>query len=589
MTQPPAELTYGTIKWWVAGMVADTTADINDLPELRSVNGRAFVTPDVESDGLFLQELTTPLTLLKIEAELLIVEGRLQDKAGHDFAKLLANDSPGLSQTGWSYTLRFELDDGLTFGEFSFYLTTGEVLDLTMVVPLGTPSAGVVITKGEKGDAATITVGTVTTGAAGSAASVTNVGTSKDAILNVTIPQGVQGVQGPSGTITSVSATTLAPGAAATVTAGGTAQARTFAFGIPSGVQGPAGQIISTSVITLAAGSSATVTLGGTPEQRTIAFGIPRGLDGTGSVVTINGESPDGTGNVALSPADVGAAPTTHSHTSAQISDATSANVGDTVVRRDANGGVDFSQVWASGAQPPESHALTRRDYVDAAIVSRVPIPGVDPNADRLLFWDDSAGSWQYLTLGTGLSITGTTITGTATPPAASTTVSGIVELADTTETTTGTDAVRAVTPAGLKAVADTKMPHPGADPNADRIIFWDDSAGTFTYLTLGAGLSITGTTITAVAASETVAGIVELATQAEGLLAASTTLALTPDDLVNVPVIVRSAGAAPNRPATPRPVHWILPTASALPLTGTVAGGTAAAVDGLDIISRYS
>lgn len=34
----------------------------------------------------------------------------------------------------------------------------------------------------------------------------------------------------------------------------------------------------------------------------------------------------------------------------------------------------------------------------------------VDPNADRVLFWDDSAGSYAYLTMGTGLTITGTTL-----------------------------------------------------------------------------------------------------------------------------------------------------------------------------------
>jgi hypothetical protein len=37
----------------------------------------------------------------------------------------------------------------------------------------------------------------------------------------------------------------------------------------------------------------------------------------------------------------------------------------------------------------------------------------VDPNADRILFWDDSAGAYAYLTAGTGLSISGTTITST--------------------------------------------------------------------------------------------------------------------------------------------------------------------------------
>lgn len=34
----------------------------------------------------------------------------------------------------------------------------------------------------------------------------------------------------------------------------------------------------------------------------------------------------------------------------------------------------------------------------------------VDPNADRLMFWDDSAGNVDWLTLGTNLSITGTTL-----------------------------------------------------------------------------------------------------------------------------------------------------------------------------------
>ncbi|SVC47094.1 uncharacterized protein METZ01_LOCUS299948, partial [marine metagenome] len=37
-----------------------------------------------------------------------------------------------------------------------------------------------------------------------------------------------------------------------------------------------------------------------------------------------------------------------------------------------------------------------------------------DPDADRIFFWDDSAGAAKFLTLGTGLSITGTTLAGSA-------------------------------------------------------------------------------------------------------------------------------------------------------------------------------
>jgi hypothetical protein len=59
--------------------------------------------------------------------------------------------------------------------------------------------------QGPTGSAATVAVGTVTTGAAGSSVSVTNRGTTAAAVLDITIPQGVQGVPGATfngGTIT---------------------------------------------------------------------------------------------------------------------------------------------------------------------------------------------------------------------------------------------------------------------------------------------------------------------------------------------------------------------------------------------------
>jgi hypothetical protein len=93
----------------------------------------------------------------------------------------------------------------------------------------------------------------------------------------------------------------------------------------------------------------------------------------------------------------------------------------------------------------------------------------VDPNADRIVFWDDSAGALVYLTLGTGLSIAGTTISSSTSSVA----WAGI----------TGVPAY--VTSLGLLA-----------DPGADRIVFWDDSASNLAQLSLGAGLSISGTVL---------------------------------------------------------------------------------------------
>jgi collagen type VII alpha len=145
-----------------------------------------------------------------------------------------------------------------------------------------------------EGFAGTIAVGTVTTGAPGSAAVVANAGTLTQARLNFTIPRGDVGATGTAAAITSISATTLAEGAAATATAGGTATARTFAFGIPrgnTGATGPSGTITSATAALLAAGATPTVTLGGTPQARTMEFGIPKGDKGDQGIQGIQGPS----------------------------------------------------------------------------------------------------------------------------------------------------------------------------------------------------------------------------------------------------------------------------------------------------------
>ena len=36
-----------------------------------------------------------------------------------------------------------------------------------------------------------------------------------------------------------------------------------------------------------------------------------------------------------------------------------------------------------------------------------------DPDADRILFWDDSEGALKWLTVGSGLNVTATTLTAT--------------------------------------------------------------------------------------------------------------------------------------------------------------------------------
>ncbi len=93
-----------------------------------------------------------------------------------------------------------------------------------------------------------------------------------------------------------------------------------------------------------------------------------------------------------------------------------------------------------------------------------------DAGSDQLVFWDDSAGKLTYLAISTGLTISGTTLTSEVTSAATS--------IADIISVSSGTIS------------AD--------DAGSDKIVFWDDSDSKLTYLTVGSGLSISGTTITA-------------------------------------------------------------------------------------------
>ena len=107
--------------------------------------------------------------------------------------------------------------------------------------------------KGEDGKAATIAVGTVTTGEAGTEASVTNSGTDSAAVFDFVIPQGKAGAKGADGikgdkgedgkaaTIAVGTVTTGEAGTEASVTNSGTDSAAVFDFVIPQGKAGVGG------------------------------------------------------------------------------------------------------------------------------------------------------------------------------------------------------------------------------------------------------------------------------------------------------------------------------------------------------------
>jgi hypothetical protein len=118
--------------------------------------------------------------------------------------------------------------------------------------------------------------------------------------------------------------------------------------------------------------------------------------------------------------------------------------------------------------------------------------------------------------------------------PAATTTVSGVVELATNAEAEAGTDATRAVTPAALKA-AVTKLSGGagGTAPTGPSVgQIWTDTSGTAPIVKVWDGLTWQAVGAAPADASETVKGIVELATAAETTTGTDSTRAVHPAGL---------------------------------------------------------
>lgn len=161
--------------------------------------------------------------------------------------------------------------------------------------------------KGEKGDsgkAATVSLGSFSTGDAGSDVIITNTGTSESAVFNFTIPRGDQGLQGKEGKAATIEVGTVTTGEAgsnATVTNAGTTNAARFNFVIPRGDKGEAGldgndgkaaTIKLGTVTTGNPGTSVQITNSGSENAAILNFTIPRGDTGSNGEKGDNGYTP---------------------------------------------------------------------------------------------------------------------------------------------------------------------------------------------------------------------------------------------------------------------------------------------------------
>ena len=162
-------------------------------------------------------------------------------------------------QGEWSSSTTYTQNQAVQYSGTAYVCLQGN----SNVIPSSNTSVwSVMVLKGDTGatgavgSAGTVTIGTTTTGSAGGNASVSNSGTSSEAVLNFSIPKGVsgaagvQGAQGITGatgaagdnaTIAIGTITTLPEDSAATVHNAGTDTAAVLNFGLPMGQTGAQG------------------------------------------------------------------------------------------------------------------------------------------------------------------------------------------------------------------------------------------------------------------------------------------------------------------------------------------------------------
>ena len=159
-------------------------------------------------------------------------------------------------QGEWSSATTYTQNEAVQYNGSAYVALQGN----SNLIPSSNASAWSVMTSkgdtgatGATGSAGTVTIGTTVTGSAGGNASVSNSGTSSDAVLNFTLPKGASGTAGIQGSIGLTGAT---------------------------GAAGDNATIAMGTITTLPENSSATVVNAGSDTAAVLNFGLPMGQTG---------------------------------------------------------------------------------------------------------------------------------------------------------------------------------------------------------------------------------------------------------------------------------------------------------------------
>lgn len=259
----PTNISYGTVVGQFLASIADGN-DPDKLPEGVAMSGTVIF---IASAQYVLDYSATPNPVTVVKTPItcpLDSNGYLcgpyvsTESPLSPGVQLVATDDPDLQPVGWTWTVMYNLTDPLgnrvNMPTQSINVPTGGTVDLTTAMNIAS-SGGVFITKG---DPNVLTIGTVSTLSSTASATAEITGTSPNQILNLGLPQGIQGVPNVLnvGTIT-----TLAAGSSASASITGTSPTQTLNLSVPRGDQGVQGNPGDMALVSASANITGTVTL----------------------------------------------------------------------------------------------------------------------------------------------------------------------------------------------------------------------------------------------------------------------------------------------------------------------------------------
>jgi len=321
---------------------------------------------------------------------------------------------------------------------------------------------------------ASVAVGTVTTLPPGSPATVVNVGTAEDMVLNFGIPSGLQGIQGEAATVAVGSVTTVGPGVPAEVINIGTPNDAVFDFDIP---QGAAATVAVGTVSTLAPGAPASVVNVGSSGAAVLNFGLPRGAPGllasvvAGANVTVDSTDPANpivaaAGNVGGPASAVDNRVATFNGTTGKLlkdSGVILGNVASRNIGTTAGTAAAGDDTRISGAI--QSNILTTQGDI---IVRNATLPTRLPKGTQYQVLQAGATDPIYAALNLAQAAAVTGVLPAANHPDATTTAKGISEFATAAEYRAGSDTVRSLVVDQIWAAAALAVLTDGANIAVD-------------------------------------------------------------------------------------------------------------------------